>query len=242
LRQYDALRPDDLELRLQVTELRWYLMPLLRAPATNRQEQLATVPKENRQLIEDRLQAWDGLTPEMQKELLDNEATLRYLCELPSQKSSLANVSSNRVQQLEQGLALWHNMPEEQKKRLLARFDQMFGLTDHEKEKVLKTLSEPERQAIDKTLRRFGSLSPAQRTECIQSFEKFTNLTTEERQKFLKNAERWKLMSPDERHQWKEVVQKLAPQPPAPPGFGQPPPPPTPTVPRRSAPLATNGN
>ena len=142
---------------------------------------------------------------------------------------------------MEQGLALWHNMPEEQKKRFLARFDQMFGLTDHEKDRVLKTLSEPERQAIDKTLRRFGSLSPIQRAECIQSFEKFTNLSTEERQKFLKNADRWKLMSPDERQKWKEVVQKLAPQPPAPPGFG-PPPPPTPAVPRPSAPLATNGN
>src|SRR5262249_37707362 len=161
------------------------------------------IPSETRQLIEDRLQAWDVLTPDLQKELLDNEATMRYLCELGAQKPAVSTISSSRVQQLEQGLALWQNLPEDQKRRLLARFDQVFGLNDREKEKVLRTLSEPERQQIEKTLKRFGSLSQAQRADCIQSFERFTNLSIEERQQFLKNAERWKLMSPAERQQWK---------------------------------------
>src|SRR6266550_3613130 len=73
LRQYEALKPAEQKLRLKVTELRWYLFPLLRAPATNRQEQLAAIPVETRQLVEDRLQLWDMVPSELQKELLDNE-------------------------------------------------------------------------------------------------------------------------------------------------------------------------
>jgi len=241
LRQYEALKPAEQELRLKVTELRWYLLPLMHSPATNRQEQLAGIPAEDRQLVEDRLQLWDIVPPDLQKELLDNEATLRYLCELGSQKPSLANMSAERMKNLEQGLELWRSLPEDQKKMLLARFDQMFGLTQREKEKVLRALSDVEREQIEKTLHRFGALSAAQRSECIRSFEKFTNLSIEERDQFLRNADRWKLMSPEERREWKEVVQKLTPQPPLPPGFGQPPAPPGLPV-RRPAPLATNGN
>src|SRR5882672_922140 len=232
LRQYEALRPAERDLRLKVTELRWYLLPLMRAPATNRLALLAAIPKEDRQLVEDRLQLWDILPPELQKELLDNEATIRYLCELGNQNPSLTNMSPELVRHLNQGLELWQNLPEDQKQKLLNRFNQMFGLTDREKDRVLKTLSEPERQQIEKTLRKFGTLSPAQRAECIRSFEKFTRLSLEERQQFLKNADRWKLMSPDERQQWKEAVQKLTPQPPLPPGFGQPSPPLPPGFPR----------
>ena len=33
-------------------------------------------------MVEDRLQEWDKLSPEVQKELLANEATIRYLTEI----------------------------------------------------------------------------------------------------------------------------------------------------------------
>src|ERR1019366_7847670 len=36
VREYESLPPDERELRLRVTELRWYLVPLMTAPATNR--------------------------------------------------------------------------------------------------------------------------------------------------------------------------------------------------------------
>src|SRR5882724_3021639 len=162
LRQYEALKPAERDLRLKVTELRWYLLPLMRAPATNRLEQLAAIPKEDRQLVEDRLQVWDILPAELQKELLDNEATMRYFCELGNQNPSLTNISPGQTNRANQGLEAWQNLPEEQKQKLLVRFNQMFGLTEREKDRVLKTLSEPERQQIENTLRKFGTLSPEQ--------------------------------------------------------------------------------
>ena len=39
--EYEALDPNERELRLRATELRWYLMPLLRESPTNRAVQLA---------------------------------------------------------------------------------------------------------------------------------------------------------------------------------------------------------
>ena len=82
VREYESLKPDERELRLRVTELRWYLRPLMTAPATNRAAQLAMIPGRNRKLVEDRLREWDKLPPEVQKELLANEATIRYLTEI----------------------------------------------------------------------------------------------------------------------------------------------------------------
>src|SRR5213075_2020455 len=56
LQEYAALTPDERETRLRATELRWYLAPLMRTPATNRVAQLAPVPEEYRTMLEERLQ------------------------------------------------------------------------------------------------------------------------------------------------------------------------------------------
>src|SRR2546430_4086973 len=50
-----------------------------------------------------------------------------------------------------------------------------------EKQRTLDALSEPERQEMEKTLRVFEKLPPAQRLVCIRSFQKFAEMTPEER-------------------------------------------------------------
>ena len=242
VREYQSLGANDRELRLQVTELRWYLLPLMTAPATNRPAQLAAIPERQRKLVEDRLREWDKLAPGVQKELLENEATLRYLAEIEGRteqqrREMLESISPARRKMLEKGIARWDSMSGDQRRRTLSRFTQFFELTDPEKEKALKTLSGPERRQLDKTLRTFGSLPPAQRAECIRSFAKFASLSPEERQQFLKNAERWKVMSPGERQAWRELVHKMPP--PFPPDF--PPLPPSTRSPRPAPAVATNG-
>ena len=127
---------------------------------------------------------------------------------------------------LEEGIVEWQARSEDDKNKIKKRFDQFFTLDAEEQSKALNTLSEAERQQIEKTLTNYAKLSPAQRAQCIGSFEKFANLSLEERQQFLKNAERWKLMSPAERKAWRDLVSRLQTQPPAPPGMNAPPPPP----------------
>jgi hypothetical protein len=96
-----------------------------------------------------------------------------------------------------------------------------------------------ERQQMEKTLRAFGQLTPAQRNRCIRSFEKFAGLSLEERNQYLKNAERWKAMKPAERQAWREIVSQV---PIMPIGFQSPPIPKSLSPRRAGPPIATNGN
>jgi hypothetical protein len=216
VREYEMMKPDDRELRLRVTELGWYLRPLMGMPITNRAAQLAMIPPPNRSLVESRLREWDKLPPEVQKELLGLEPTLQYYAEIEGlseqQKlEALAKISPHISRRLQEGIRQWQAMPEEQRQKTLSRFDQFFKLTLAEKDKALKTLSYPERRQIEKTLLAFGNLPPAERARCIRSFDKFTSLSIEERQEFLRNADRWKAMPPSERQAWRQLVNRLPP-------------------------------
>src|SRR5581483_10374148 len=82
VREYQALDPDERELRLRATELRWYLLPLLHTAPANRLAGLPNVPEQMRGLISSRLGQWDALPPAFQKEFLENERTLRYFTHL----------------------------------------------------------------------------------------------------------------------------------------------------------------
>jgi hypothetical protein len=241
VREYQALKPDQRDLRLQATELSWYMSRLMRMAPTNRAAQLAVIPDPTRQRVQDRLAVWDRLTPEARKEFLEKQAALKALVERAAGITQPANtkISPQRAVALEKGIREIQAMPEEQRSRLMTRFNDFFDLTSQEQKRALNTLSEPERLQMEKTLRAFGQLTPAQRNRCIRSFEKFAELSLEERNQFLKNAEQWKAMKPAERQAWREVVSQV---PILPTGFGSPPIP-KPAGPRRlGPPVATNGN
>ncbi|HYG36061.1 MAG TPA: DUF3106 domain-containing protein [Clostridia bacterium] len=247
IREYETLKPEERELRLRVTELRWYLLPLMSAPATNRVAQLETIPPEIRKLVEDRLRWWDLLPPGIQKELLDNEAALRYLTEVASnapekQQEMLQGMSPEQRGKIEPALQKWQSLSEQQRQRMIANFRQFFELNAKEQDRTLRALSDAERRQIERTLETFGNLTPAQRAQCLRSFERFAGFSPQERQQFLQNAERWKLMTPSERQSWKTLVYNLSRLPPLPPGAGLPPlpPPPLPKAVTKPSLLVTN--
>jgi hypothetical protein len=215
VREYQALSPEQRELRLQVTELRYYLWPLMGLDPTNRAPRLAAIPPEMRKLVEDRLAEWDQLPADLQKELRDNEAAVRYFTELatstPEQQAQMrSSISPARREMLDRGIGQWQALPEKQRDKLVNRFNQFFELTHEEQQKALSTLSEPERRQIEKTLDKYSHFSPLQRAQCIRSCQILASLTLEERQAFLKNAEQWKIMSPTERQAWRDLVTKLS--------------------------------
>src|SRR5206468_2150948 len=137
--------------------------PLMNMAAPDRTARLDSVPPNFRPLIEDRLQQWDKLPPGLQQELLTNEPAIRYFTEL--RIGSLGyqlllhqNLTPERRKMLEEGIAQLQAMPEEQRQKLMERFNGFFGLTNLEKQKALNNLSEPERQQIEKTLSTYGRL------------------------------------------------------------------------------------
>jgi Protein of unknown function (DUF3106) len=243
LHEYAAMDPDRRALRLQVTEMQWYLQPLLVAPATNRAALLATVPRAPRELIEGRLSEWDKLPPDVQKELVANKDTLSYLTELEGltdeqRHKMVEGLSPARRQQLQAGIEQWNSMSNDQRRTMVSRFNQFFDLTPAEKDKALRSLSPEERRQIQKTLQTFGNLPPDQRARCVRAIEKYTTLSLAERQQFLKNAERWQSLTPSQRQVWRDLVNHLPP--PLPPDF-----PPMPTLHRTAQAVpavVTNGD
>jgi hypothetical protein len=240
--EYESFNPDEREWRLSVTELRWYLRPLMTAPTTNRPAQLAAIPEAQRTLVEDRLREWDKLSPEVQKDLLENEATLNYFAEIEGRsdeqrREMIKDLSPARRELLEQGISRWAAMSEDQRLSTLNRFNRFFELTPQEKEKAVKALPEPERQQVERVLQSLGRFSPEQRDQYLSSFAKFSSLSLAERQEFLKSVEHWKQMSPAEQQAWRELVKRLPPLPHRPP--------PRPPLPHRTPPepvVVTNGN
>jgi hypothetical protein len=193
VREYQALGPDERELRLRATELRWYLTPLLRQPPAEREAQLALVPEALRGLVQTRLEQWNVLPPPLQQEFLANDRALHYF----------AHVEPT-------------NSPTPETSRISEQFNQFFELTPTEKQATLKTLSDSERAQMEQTLQTFEKLPPSQRRQCVQNYARFAGMSPPARAEFLKNAGQWSKMSPQERQSWRDLVANVPVWPPLP--------------------------
>jgi hypothetical protein len=222
--EYEALDPNERELRLRATELRWYLLPLMQEPPDQRAARLAEVPADMSELVKSRLNQWIILPPPLQQEFLENERALRYFANVDVSN----NPALRQIAPPGSDLARWSTMTEDQRGKITAGVNQFFELTPDEKQAALGTLSDAERQQMEKTLQAFDQLPLDQREECTHAFAKFAGLSAAEKQEFLKNAERWSRMSPADRQAWRDLVVNVPAWPPLPPDFiVSPPPPPT---------------
>jgi len=213
--EYQALDPNERELRLRTTELRWYLLPLMRATPENRAARLAQIPADMRELVRSRLDQWIILPPQLQQEFLENEQALRYFAHLDVSNSMVLQ----KIAPPGSELARWTAMTETQRKQITTSVDQFFALTPDEKEAALSTLSEAERKQMEQTLQAFGKLPANQRDECIRAFAQFAGMSASEKREFLRNAERWSRMSPADRQAWRDLVVNVPEWPPLPQGF-----------------------
>jgi uncharacterized protein DUF3106 len=228
LREYESLTLEQRELRLQVTEMRWYLAPLLRVSAANRKDSVGTIPERLRTLVEARLQQWDKLPAAVQQQVLDNEDILNYYIEQAAKTESQppeppVRITPAQNERLEKSIRQWLAFSENQRKKVRSSFNQSLALTSEAKSNYFNALPDPERHQLELTLLALDKLTPSQRSECLRSFERLASMTAEERQEFLKSANHWERMTPAERQAWKNLVSKLSKLPPVPPGLGLPP-------------------
>jgi hypothetical protein len=221
--EYEAFDPNERELRLRATELRWYFLPLLHTSMTNRAAQLAQVPDDLRELVDTRLTQWDLLPPPLKDEFLESERALRYFVHVDSPNNlTLPPMPPDRGRHhgpQSYDLAHWNTLPEDQRQKITAQFNRYFELTPEEKQETLNTLSAAEREQMKNTLQAFDNLPVELRAECVRSFGKFASMSTAEKKEFLKNAERWAQMSPEERQTWRDLVVNVPQWPPLPPGI-----------------------
>jgi hypothetical protein len=193
--EYLQLSPDERELRLRSTDLRWYLIPLFRMDAASRQARLDQIPGDMRDLVKSRLEQWDLLPPALQQKYLANGHTLPYFAHVEIRASSPADSGAASI---------------------ASQFNQFFELTAAEKQQALSTLSEAERAEMEKTLKSFDQLPPRQRILCVRNYARFAGMNTAERSDFLKNADHWSKMSPKERQTWRDLVAEVPLWPPMP--------------------------
>lgn len=240
--EYEALPAVQRELRLRVTELRYYLLPLLSIAPANRSTMLPQVPPELRLMIDQRLERWDKLTPEQQKDLLENENWLRLSTEIGAnplrQPQTVTNLPAAQRQALDVAINKWNQVSPDRQADIAENFEQYFELRPEEKARTLRTFSETERRQMERALQNFDKLDPQRRAQCVKALNRLAQLAPEQRQEFLQNAERWQALTPGERKAWRTLVFNLS-LPPAPP-VPAPPMPPTPRSSRVSAAMATN--
>jgi hypothetical protein len=209
--EYAGLDPDDRELRLRATELRWYLMPILKAPPDQRSAQLALVPADIRDLVQSRLMEWEILPPPLQQEFLDNEHIAGYFAGLSTTNdNSDTSVPSNAEQ------SRWNAYSQNERQMMISQFSAFFALSAEEKQKALGQLTDTERNQMQRTLQAFDKLPVRQRAQCIRAFGKFNSMRPTERAEFLKNAQRWSKMTASERQAWRDLVAHVPQWPPLP--------------------------
>lgn len=224
LAEFDALPAAERELQLHLLTLRYHLLPLLRQPATNRADQLSLVPSTYRGLVADRLTAWDRLSPERQREWLDNEAVfatglLTGTAGRPASRAEVEQLPLERRRELEQTLARWEATSERDRDRLTLQFESFLTLSEREKARVLTRLDSPQRHQANRLRQALEDLPPERRQQSYAGLERLAALSSADRQRFLKNAARWEAMSAEERAAWRRLRATL---PPAPPAFPQP--------------------
>lgn len=247
LAEYQRLPLEERELRLHATELRWWLLPLMRQPTTNRMAGLAQAPARLQPLLRQRLELWDMLPPGLHQELLDNEDIAQLFLQAQGRtkqelETMFRGLPPERQAFLQAGLDRWTAMSADQRRLTCERFDRYLELNPRERAKVLGTISESERRKMEEALKAFEKLPRDKRIVCVQSFEKFANMNPAERLQFFKNVETWEKLSPTERQAWRNLVSQVPNFPPLPPGAGEAPVqlPPTPPL-NDPNPTATNG-
>ena len=211
LNEYAALDPNERELRLRATELRWYLMPLLRASPSERDAQLAAVPANIRDVVKSRLLQWEILPPSLQQEFLENEHIVEYFSGVGATNNSGAEAGLSDADQ-----SRWNALSDDEHKAMIAQFNGFFALAPVQKQKALGALPAADRARMQKAMQIFDQLPEPQKDQCIQAFTKFAGMSPLQRTIFLRNAQRWAQMSPSERKAWGDLVDHVPQWPPMP--------------------------
>ncbi len=233
--EYEAMPPDIRETRLRATHLRWLLLPLLRMTPGARRLEIGRLDDADKQFVRERLARWDQLSPSVQGEFLEHEATINYLIRISPRTSKpmvveLPPAPPGALKDMETGLARWSTLGSGDRDRMIDRFQDFFDLAPKAQTRTLNELTATERAQLEQLVRRFGSLDAEQRRRCLDAFQKIAQMTHEERAVFFKNAERWQAMSQEDRQAWRNVVRRAPDMPPLPPGMI------VPGTPTRSAP------
>ncbi|MGB0583079.1 MAG: hypothetical protein ACPGVU_25625 [Limisphaerales bacterium] len=230
LAEYEAMEPGLRELRLQATELRYYLYPMFMHSKEQREIRLQHMPQKFAPLIRVRLEKWDQLPAEMKNDIQKNQwmmhAVLRYGPKFASiALASKLSPSLNR--NAEEHIKAWQSLDPQKQRDLMNKFNSFFSLHPGEQEQVIARLPDYQRAKVFTTLGDIQRLPEDSRRECMSALQRFIAMDAKQRMAFFHNAEQWRKLSEVEKKSWRTVVKQFAKPtfsetPPLPPGMGHP--------------------
>jgi hypothetical protein len=212
VQEYQMLPVPYGDLRLYVTELRWYLTPLLKSSSSNRDAQLAAIPEQYRDKVASRLQEWDIMPPSLKSELLEYETTMDNFVAQDSTADPaliLKALPARERAALEAKLHDWQTLPPGEQKQVYACFRHFLGLSAEEQQKTLEELSQPQREETARVVEPITKWPKDQQEKYLAALEKYSKMTLQEREEFMHNAEQWHKMSEPERQACRDLVNHL---------------------------------
>jgi hypothetical protein len=215
IREYEAMKPEERELTLSATELQFYLEQMVNTAPTNRAAQLAAVPAVYRRIIGDRLGVWDIMPPDLQQDMLAHEATRHYF--LGAGEDTATNEADYYKilpPPLQDEVARLGSITPEERQQSYEAARQFFGMSEEEKNRVLRTLSAADRAQVGRTVEDLQRLPRGQLDKCMATVVRLADLSDAQRREFLKNAGRWREMPPADRAAWDKLADRLPPLPP----------------------------
>ncbi|HAM73487.1 MAG TPA: hypothetical protein DCM86_17775 [Verrucomicrobiales bacterium] len=234
LREYSTLPALERESRLRAVESHYYLKHLLLAPSDVRSNWLAQVPQEYRRAFEDRLRLWSVLPPELQRFLLQQEATLNSVTRLQGatlaeRQEILKQLPPGDRLAVEREAARWESLTPLQRDSAWNGVRQMFELSPRDLQRVIAQAALTNRPRAEHLAATLAPLSRSAKQQYAEGLRKYSALDPVQRVRFNQGWERWKGMSESERALWRQVAHHLPPTP-------APPVPPLPPLPGTKAP------
>ncbi|MBG86227.1 MAG: hypothetical protein CMO80_04925 [Verrucomicrobiales bacterium] len=210
LARYEAMSPEVREMKLQTTELRFFLRPQLTTNPAQRQIMLATTPPQHRETIRQRIERWDALAPELQQQIIKNESMLNMILRVGDPAEGVTGQVPGKSRE---ELTAWNSLPHGDRLEMLDKFRSFFEFNVLEKERIIASLPEYQRNKITGTISALQNLSPEQRAACLKALQRFGSMTVARQQRFFRNADAWAKITPEEKRAWRLVVREAPPLP-----------------------------
>jgi hypothetical protein len=225
VREYLALTAEDREVRLQALELRALLLPLMSMEESQRAAHVQFLPADKRKVVENRLRTWAILPPPLAKDVLENEAAVRFFLQSQSsteREAMLGSMSPQQRADLQKNMARLEAMSPERREMAVRNVELYFALDSKQRDQTLSALSDNERAMVTNALTQLSVLPPTQRGQAVEGLKKFKGLSAADQQQFLRGAARWQSMPEKERQLWRDLIARtrLSPPPPMPPSPG----------------------
>ncbi len=217
--EYRSLTIEERELRLQTTELRWYLKKLVVVSESVRTQMLISLSNEQRELLGVRLAAWDALSSETKREILAHERAMTWVrkMELATDEERVKLLS---MQAPEERVAMakvindWRGLSQERRDQMAQLFVEFFELSENERARILVMLSDPDRRAVMPVIAKLQNVSAQERRLYVGRFNQLSTMSGDARAIFFKKARHWDELTKGQQQTWKDLVIQMPPLPP----------------------------